>query len=233
VIDGATVLPHDGRISGHFSADERVGKLIACGMPSHEDQQRIGVMGLGLMGTALVERLLEHGFRVTVWNRTREKSGPLIARGAEWSENPLADCRRVIISLYTTDVVEAVLAELDVGLHEGQILIDTTTGDSVQTAALGARLAGRGVRYLDAPISGSSQQTKSFFLEFEHNNRCKHFSATANAKSIFGCYRNTIVCKTNARSVLETTIVDHCHNSKVSHTRLEGTHNALSFGCIL
>jgi 3-hydroxyisobutyrate dehydrogenase-like beta-hydroxyacid dehydrogenase len=161
VIDGATVLPHDGRISGHFSADERVGKLIACGMPSHEDQQRIGVMGLGLMGTALVERLLEHGFRVTVWNRTREKSGPLIARGAEWSENPLADCRRVIISLYTTDVVEAVLAELDVGLHEGQILIDTTTGDSVQTAALGARLAGRGVRYLDAPISGSSQQTRA------------------------------------------------------------------------
>ena len=145
----------------HYSADDRVGKSVACGMPNHKDQERIGVIGLGLMGTALVERLLEHGFRVAVWNRSREKSVPLIARGAEWSDNPLTDCQRVIISLYTTDVVEAVLAELDAGLHEGQILIDTTTGESVQTAALGARLAARGVRYIDAPISGSSQQTRA------------------------------------------------------------------------
>ena len=123
--------------------------------------ETIGLIGLVLMGTALAERLLEHGLRVTVWNRTRKKSVPLIARGAEWSDNPLADCRRVIISLYTTDVVEAVLAEHDAGLHEGQILIDTTTGESVQTAALGARLAARGVRYLDAPVSGSSQQTRA------------------------------------------------------------------------
>jgi len=130
-------------------------------MPGHEDQQRIGIIGLGLMGTALAERLLEHGFHVTVWNRTREKSVPLITRGAEWSDNPLADCRRVLVSLYTTDVVEAVLAELGAGLHEGQILIDTTTGEAVQTAALGARLAARGVRYLDAPVSGSSQQTRA------------------------------------------------------------------------
>ncbi|MBM3823895.1 MAG: NAD(P)-dependent oxidoreductase [Verrucomicrobia bacterium] len=130
-------------------------------MPSQEEHEPIGVIGLGLMGTALTERLLEHGFRVRVWNRTREKSVPLVARGAKWSDNPLADCRRVIISLYTTDVVEAVLAELEAGLHQGQILIDTTTGESTQTAALAARLGERGVRYLDAPVSGSSQQTRA------------------------------------------------------------------------
>ncbi|MFO0910371.1 MAG: NAD(P)-dependent oxidoreductase [Isosphaeraceae bacterium] len=84
----------------------------------------------------------------------------MIAQGAEWSDNPLAVCPRVVISLYTTDVVEAVLAELDAGLHAGQILIDTTTGEPAQTAALAARLAARGVSYLDAPISGSSQQTR-------------------------------------------------------------------------
>lgn len=127
-------------------------------LPDHES---IGLIGLGLMGTALAERLLEHGFRVTVWNRTRERSVPLIARGAEWSDNPLTKCRRVIISLYTTEVVEAVLVQLDEGLHEGQILIDTTTGEAVQAAALGARMAARGVRYLDAPVSGSSQQTRA------------------------------------------------------------------------
>jgi 3-hydroxyisobutyrate dehydrogenase-like beta-hydroxyacid dehydrogenase len=124
------------------------------------DQQCIGVIGLGLMGSALTERLLEHGFRVLVWNRTREKSRALVARGAEWSDNPLTSCDRVIISLYTTDVVEAALAQLDTGLHAGQVLLDTTTGEPEQTAALGARLAGRGVQYLDAPISGSSEQTR-------------------------------------------------------------------------
>jgi 3-hydroxyisobutyrate dehydrogenase-like beta-hydroxyacid dehydrogenase len=124
------------------------------------DQQGIGVIGLGLMGAALTERLLEHGYRVVVWNRTRAKAAPVLAQGAEWSDNPLTSCGRVVISLYTTEVVEEVLGQMDCGLHADQILLDTTTGDPVRTAELGARLAVRGVQYLDAPISGSSAQTR-------------------------------------------------------------------------
>jgi 3-hydroxyisobutyrate dehydrogenase-like beta-hydroxyacid dehydrogenase len=124
------------------------------------NRRMLGVIGLGLMGTALTERLLEHGYRVRVWNRSREKAEPLFARGALWSDNPLSECERVVISLYTTDIVEAVLAQLEAGLHAGQTLIDTTTGAPDRTAALGARLAVRGVQYLDAPISGSSEQTR-------------------------------------------------------------------------
>jgi 3-hydroxyisobutyrate dehydrogenase-like beta-hydroxyacid dehydrogenase len=45
-------------------------------------------------------------------------------------------------------------------LRSGQILVDTTTGEPEQTARLGAKLAARGVQYLDAPISGSSEQTR-------------------------------------------------------------------------
>jgi 3-hydroxyisobutyrate dehydrogenase-like beta-hydroxyacid dehydrogenase len=128
--------------------------------PFAADKPAVGVIGLGLMGTAITERLLEFGYRAIVWNRTRDKAAPLEVRGAEWSDNPLAACERVIISLYTTEVVEAVLARLDGGLHAGQILIDTTTGEPNQTAALGVRLAARAVRYLDAPLSGSSEQTR-------------------------------------------------------------------------
>ena len=123
-------------------------------------RKRIGMIGLGLMGTALTERLLDHGYRVLVWNRTREKAEPLVARGAEWCDNPLAACERVIISLYTSDVVEAVIEQMRDGLRAGQIVLDTTTGEPAQTAALGERLAAHGVRYLDAPISGSSEQTR-------------------------------------------------------------------------
>lgn len=123
-------------------------------------EKRVGMIGLGLMGTALTERLLEQGYQVLVWNRTREKAGPLIDHGAEWSDNPLATCDRVVISLYTSDVVEMVLEQMRDGLHSGQIVLDTTTGEPEQTVARGARLAAQDVRYLDAPISGSSEQTR-------------------------------------------------------------------------
>ena len=124
------------------------------------DTKNVGMIGLGLMGTALTERLLAAGYTVWVHNRTREKAQPLVALGARWADNPLAVCDRVLISLYTTDTVEEVLDRLADGLRPGQILIDTTTGDPEQTARLGVRLAGRGVQYLDAPISGSSEQTR-------------------------------------------------------------------------
>lgn len=120
----------------------------------------VGVIGLGLMGMAMTERLLEAGYAVFVWNRTREKAAALLARGARWCDNPLVACDRVLISLYTTDTVEEVVGEMDSGLKPGHILIDTTTGEPEQTARLGARLAQRDVQYLDAPISGSSEQTR-------------------------------------------------------------------------
>ena len=120
----------------------------------------IGVIGLGLLGTALCERLLGAGYNVAVWNRTREKAEPLVARGARWSDSPLAECDRVVVSLYTTEIVEEVLNQMQSGLRPGQILIDTTTGDPEQTAALGERLAQRGVHYLESPIAASSEQTR-------------------------------------------------------------------------
>ena len=124
------------------------------------DRDPVGVIGLGLLGTALCERLLGAGYPVFVYNRTRDKADPLIARGASWSDNPLVECQRAVISLYTTEVVEAVLEQLDDGLRPGQIVIDTTTGDPDQTTALAERLASRGVEYLETPIAASSQQTR-------------------------------------------------------------------------
>src|SRR2546422_6402037 len=117
----------------------------------------IGLIGLGLMGTALAERLLEQGREVIVWNRTRDKANPLLARGAQWAENPFAACQRVILSLYTTEVVREVLDRMENGLRPGQIILDTTTSDPAKSTALGRKLAERGVEYLDAPISGSSE----------------------------------------------------------------------------
>ena len=95
-----------------------------------------------------------------VFNRTRAKADPLIEMGAQWSDNPLADCDRVVISLYTSRIVEQVLQDLQPGLHAGQILLDTTTGDPNETTALGNWLGEQKVAYLETPIAASSEQTR-------------------------------------------------------------------------
>ena len=132
-------------------------------IPSSNGSARlpVGLIGTGLFGTALAERLLAEGFPVRVYNRTREKLRPLLARGAKWSDNPLKECRRIIFSVYTTEQVEQVLETMQTGLEPGQIILDTSTSAPEQTTALGGRLARRGIQFLEAPFSGSSEQTRN------------------------------------------------------------------------
>jgi len=120
----------------------------------------VGVIGLGLLGTALCERLLGAGYAVFVNNRTREKAESLLARGAQWSDNPFQQCDRVVVCLYTSEIVKQVLIQLKESLRAGQILIDTTTGNPEDTTALGKWLAELGVDYLESPIAASSEQTR-------------------------------------------------------------------------
>src|SRR5262245_17757434 len=124
------------------------------------DVRPVGFVGLGLLGTALCERLLDAGYSVAIYNRTRAKAEPLIARGALWSDNPFRDCDRIVVCLYTTAVVAEVIDEMQTGLRAGQIIIDATTGDPVETTALGQRLLEHGVEYLESPIAASSDQTR-------------------------------------------------------------------------
>jgi 3-hydroxyisobutyrate dehydrogenase-like beta-hydroxyacid dehydrogenase len=121
----------------------------------------VGLVGTGLFGTALAERLLADGFPIIVYNRTRSKAEPLLARGASWSDNPLASCQRVIFSLFTSDQVEQVFEQMNSRPLDGRIIVDTSTSDPQQTIALGTRLGQHGVSYLEAPFSGSSEQTRN------------------------------------------------------------------------
>jgi 3-hydroxyisobutyrate dehydrogenase-like beta-hydroxyacid dehydrogenase len=121
----------------------------------------VAVIGTGLFGTALADRLLADGYRVLVHNRTRDKADPLLAKGAKWSDNPLRECQRIVFSVYTTAQVVEVLQQMDGHLTAGQIILDTSTSDPQQTIGLGRQLASRGVEYLEAPFSGSSEQTRN------------------------------------------------------------------------
>lgn len=120
----------------------------------------IAVIGLGLMGKAFTERLLEHGWQVHVWNRSPDKAQPLIEQGAHWSDAPFAQCKRVIVSLYDSAAVREVLDSMQSQLRSGHVILDTTTGEPGQSIATAAKLAGQGISYLEAPVSGSSEQTR-------------------------------------------------------------------------
>jgi len=124
----------------------------------------VGLVGVGLVGTALAERLISHGYSVIgcdlVPERIRhlqDSGGRAVACPAELAA--VAD--RVLLSLPDTAVVRRVL-EGSNGLLEAATLpsyvIDTTTGDPEETMALAQCLAERNVAFLDATISGSSRQ---------------------------------------------------------------------------
>lgn len=121
----------------------------------------IGLIGLGLVGSALAARLQQAGFCVVGFDvaPARQRAhkrlgGQTVGSAAE----VFAQCQRVLLSLPNSAVVEAVLRESAPQLRGGLRIIDTTTGEPDATARLGARLARRGVRYLDATIVGSSAQ---------------------------------------------------------------------------
>jgi 3-hydroxyisobutyrate dehydrogenase-like beta-hydroxyacid dehydrogenase len=123
----------------------------------------VGVIGLGLLGGALAERFGAAGFDVLGFDVEAGRGRALAGHGvrAVASAREVArGCARVVLSLPTSAVVATVVAEIDAELRPGLMLVDTTTGEPGATAALGARLAGRGVGYLDATVSGSSEQVR-------------------------------------------------------------------------
>jgi len=127
------------------------------------DPEPVGLIGLGLMGTALAERLRGGGYEVRGYDIDPARNQLLAASGGKVAAG-VADiasaCGRLLLSLPDSAVVDAVLADMGPSLVAGRIIIDTSTGDPERAMATGQRLAARGIDYLDATISGSSQQAR-------------------------------------------------------------------------
>jgi 3-hydroxyisobutyrate dehydrogenase-like beta-hydroxyacid dehydrogenase len=121
--------------------------------------ETIGIIGLGLMGTALAQRLLHRGLGVLGYDLSAERRDELVQAGGQAAGSAVEvarQCETILLSLPDSDAVNSVIESIATGLRAGQLVIDTTTGEPLQTAATGARLAQRGVRFLDATIAGSS-----------------------------------------------------------------------------
>ena len=115
------------------------------------------------MGMALAERLRGGGFEVWGYDIDAGRNGLFVQSGGKPASSAVdvaLACRRILLSLPDSDIVETVLAEVGPSLVAGRIVIDTSTGEPERAAAMGRRLAERDIHYLDATISGSSRQVR-------------------------------------------------------------------------
>lgn len=121
----------------------------------------VGFIGLGLMGREMSRRLLEGGYSLTVWNRTKEKANPLLAAGAKWAESPkdVAKASEAVITMVTDSaaVEEVVCGKNGVleGAQPGLILIDMSSIAPEMSRSIAARAKEKGVIMLDAPVTGN------------------------------------------------------------------------------
>ncbi len=124
---------------------------------------RIGFIGLGIMGKPMAHNLLKAGFPVIVHNRHQEVTDEFVAAGASAGARPrdiAASCDVLISMLPDSPQVEEVLVGPDgivEGARAGLIVIDMSTISPIVTRTLADRLAAHGLAMLDAPVSGGDK----------------------------------------------------------------------------
>jgi len=121
----------------------------------------LGFIGLGVMGSRMVKRLLEAGHTITGYNRTRSKAQWLLELGMQWGETPatVAQAADVVLSMVAhTAALQAITggtAGVLAGLRPGSIFVDMSTVSPAVSRTLAAEVAAIGAHMLDAPVSGS------------------------------------------------------------------------------
>jgi 3-hydroxyisobutyrate dehydrogenase len=121
----------------------------------------LGFVGLGLMGAPMTRRLLDAGYGVTVWNRTRAKIEPLLEMNAVEADGPAAVTAGsdfVLMCLTDADAVEAVVfgaGGVGEAAGRGKILVDFSSMAPDRARAMAGRLKSEtGMGWIDAPVSG-------------------------------------------------------------------------------
>ena len=122
---------------------------------------KVGFVGLGVMGSQMVARLLSKGHAVTGYNRTRAKAEWLVEKGMRWADSPraVASVSEYTFAMVTNSAAIQAVAEgpdgLLAGLKAGKIFIDMSTISPNVSRALAAKVRALGADMVDSPVSGS------------------------------------------------------------------------------
>ena len=129
-------------------------------------KEKVAFIGIGVMGKSMAGHLLEAGYPVSVYNRTKSKADDLVARGATWVDSPAAASvdADVVITIvgFPADVEETYFGSEGVFqmMQPGGLVIDMTTSSPVLAKRIASVASEKGIGALDAPVSGGDLGAK-------------------------------------------------------------------------
>jgi 3-hydroxyisobutyrate dehydrogenase len=129
-------------------------------MAASPDTTRVGWIGTGVMGASMCGHVLDGGYSMTMYNRTRARAEPLLERGAAWADTPaeVAAASDVSFSIvgYPADVRAVYLGDDGVlqGAAPGSVLVDMTTSEPSLAMEIADAARAQDVAAIDAPVSG-------------------------------------------------------------------------------
>ncbi len=157
---------------------------------------KIGFIGLGIMGSRMAVNLQKAGHSLVVYNRTRGKSADLLAGGAAWADSPAALAKQVAIVFTMLAHPEAV-KEAAFGqdgflpsLAPGGLWVDCSTVNPSFSIEMAATAQALGIRFLDAPVTGSKEPAALGKLIFWVGGEAAEVEA---CRPLFQCMGNRIV----------------------------------------
>jgi 3-hydroxyisobutyrate dehydrogenase-like beta-hydroxyacid dehydrogenase len=182
--------------------------------------QSIGFIGLGIMGQPMAMNLVKAGFKVSAYNRTRDKASPLEKAGARVASSP-ADAARgadFVMSMVSDSAAsEGVMLGKDGVLETvkpGSIVIDSATISPVVSRKLACHTAGKQASFLDAPVTGSKHGAEEGELTFMIGGEREIFERAMPVLKVLG--KKHIYCGTNgaglsaklAQNVIQSTMIE-------------------------
>jgi len=166
-------------------------------MAASTSSERVGFVGLGIMGSRQAANLARAGYELTVYNRTRATADAWVAEhGGTVADTPAAvgAASDIVVTMVVDgDQVRAALLGPD-GVAEGAapdtLCVDMSTIAPWQTRAIGAELGQRGIRMLDAPVTGSSPKAEAGTLTIMAGGGAEDF---ARAEPLLGVMGELVV----------------------------------------
>ncbi|MFO0969155.1 MAG: NAD(P)-dependent oxidoreductase [Gemmataceae bacterium] len=157
---------------------------------------RVGWIGTGVMGRWMCQHLMTKGYKASVYNRSKEKAGPLLEQGAAWADTPqkVAEAADVIFAIvgFPRDVREVFLGAQGAlaGAKAGKVLVDMTTSEPSLAQEIYQAAKTKGVHAVDAPVSGGDVGAKNAALSIMVGGDADVVEAI---RPLFECMGKTIV----------------------------------------
>ncbi|MCP1564521.1 NAD(P)-dependent oxidoreductase [Bacillus velezensis] len=152
----------------------------------------VGFIGLGVMGNSMASHILEAGYPVLVYTRTKQKAEEILNKGAVWQETvkDLSEKADIIITMvgYPSDVEEIYLGENGILRHakEGAFVIDMTTSKPSLAKKIAEQAKEKSIHALDAPVSGGDIGARNGTLAIMVGGEKEAFEACLPLFSVMG-----------------------------------------------